>query len=146
MSPGQIAVGTVVLALVVVALVVAGTLAWYRRWVGSAARLAGPGAWVAACVDPTNPRAWRALVIDGAGVHLWRTGGREVNAWPWPTISGAVAGPVRPFASAIAHEGLRLGLTDGSSVEFLFPSHSTLRYPPELLQRARQELARYGKV
>jgi hypothetical protein len=34
---------------------------------------------------------------------------------------------------------------DGSSVELLFPSRSTLRYPPEILQRGTQELARYGK-
>jgi hypothetical protein len=140
-----VAVGIVVLALAVVALVMAVALAWYRRRVGSAARLAGPGGWAAACVDPTNPRAWRVLGIDGDGVRLWRTSGREEHAWAWPTISGAATGPVRPVASAIAHQGLRIALTDGSSVEFLLPSRSTFRYPPELLARAMQELARYGK-
>jgi hypothetical protein len=145
MSPALIAVGIMLLAAAVVALVMVGTGAWYRRRVGSAARLAGPGAWVAACVDPTDPRAWRALVIDGTGVHLWRTGGREEHVWPWPAISGAGRGAVRPIASAVAHQGLSLRLTDGSSVQFLFPSRSTLRYPPELLARAVQELARYGK-
>ena len=145
MSPGLVATGVIALALLVVALIMAGTLGVYRRRVRAAGRLAGPGASAAPCVDPANPRAWRALVIDGAGIHLRRTSGHEVNAWPWSTISDAGTGPVRPFAAAIAHQGLHLGLTDGSSVEFLFPSRSTLRYPPEVLDRVMQELARYGK-
>jgi hypothetical protein len=110
-----------------------------------AAQLAGPGSWAAGCVEPANPRAWRVLVIDGAGVHLWRTSGHEVKAWAWPTITRAAPGPVRPFGSLVTHQGVHLVLIDGSSVEFLFPLRSPLRDPPELLQRAMQELARYGK-
>jgi len=141
----SVLVGIVVLALVVVALVLAGTAGWYRRRVAHAAHLAGPGSWAAACVDPTDPRAWRVLVIDGVGVHLRRTSGREVQTWPWSTIASATGGPVRPVASAIAHRGLHLALADGSSRAFLFPSRSTLRYPPELLESAMRELVRYGK-
>ena len=141
-----VGVGFVVLALVVVALVLAGTVAWYRRRVGHAAHLAGPGSWAAACVDPTDPRAWRVLVIDGVGVHLRGTSGREVQTWPWSAISSATAGPVRPVASAVSHRGLHLTLADASSAEFLFPSRSTLRYPPELLESAMRELVRYGRA
>jgi hypothetical protein len=141
----MVAVGIVVLAFAVVALVLVGATAWYRRRVAHAAVLAGSGAWTSACVDPTDPRAWRVLVIDGAGVHLRRTDGGEVQAWAWPTINSATTGPVRPVASAVTHRGLHLALADGSSAEFLFPSRSTFRYPPELLEEAMQELGRYGK-
>jgi hypothetical protein len=136
-------VGVLPVGVVALVLVTAPRLYWSR--VRRAAQLAGPGAWVTGCVDPTNPRAWRALVIDGAGVHLWRTSGRELNSWAWPTISGATTGPVRPFGSVVTHQGVHLFLADGSSVELLFPSRSTLRYPPEILARVMQELARYGK-
>jgi hypothetical protein len=136
-------VATVLFALLL--LLVPGGLALYWRRVGRVARLAGPGSWATACVDPQDPQTWRALVLDDAGVHLRRTNGRDERAWPWPTIAGASTGPVRPFGSAVAHQGVRLDLTAGSSVEFLLPSRSTLRYPPDLLQRAMQELARHGK-
>ena len=136
-------VGVLPLAVVALVLITAPRLYWSR--VRRAALLAGPGAWVTGCLDPTNPRARRVLVIDGAGVHLWRTSGRELNVWAWPTITSAAPGPVRPFASVITYQGVHLDLADGSSVEFLFPSRSTLRYPPEPLRRALQELARYGK-
>jgi hypothetical protein len=117
----MVEVGVVVLACAVVALVLAGATAAYRRKVAHAADL------------------------DGDGVHLRRTSGRDVRTWPWSTITRATAGPVRPVASAVAHQGLHLALADGSSAEFLFPSRSTLRYPPELLASAMGELARYGK-
>lgn len=136
-------VGVLPLVVVALVLVIAPRLYWSR--VRRAAQLAGPGGWVTGCLDPTNPRARRVLVIDGAGVHLWRTSGRELTGWAWPTITRAAPGPVRPFGSLVAHQGVHLALVDGSSVELLFPSRSTLRYPPEILQRAMQELARYGK-
>jgi hypothetical protein len=141
-----IALGIVAVAFAVLGIVVVLATAWYRRRVAHAAGLAGPGAWTAACVDPTDPRAWRVLVIDADGVHLRRTSGRDLRTWPWPTITQASTGPVRSVASAVAHRGLHLGLSDGSSVEFLLPSRSTLRYPPELLADAMRELARYGKA
>jgi hypothetical protein len=134
-----------VLPLVVVALVLVTAPRWYWSRVGRAARLAGPGAWATGCLDPTNPRARRVLVVDGAGVHLWRTSGRELNVWAWPTITHAATGPVRPFGSLVTYQGVHLALVDGSAVELLFPSRSTLRYPHEPLQRAMRELARYGK-
>lgn len=40
---------------------------------------------------------------------------------------------------------MTVALTDGSSADFLFPSRTTLRYPPERLNRVMRELARYGK-
>ena len=141
-----IAAGMVAVAFAVVGLTLVGATSWYRRRVAHAAGLAGPGAWTTACVDPTDPRAWRVLVIDADGVHLRRTGGPDVRAWPWPTIAAVSTAPVRPVASAVAHRGLRLGLSDGSAVEFLLPSRSTLRYPPQLLADAMRELARYGKA
>jgi hypothetical protein len=134
-----------VLAVVLAFVVLAGSLAFYWRRQGRIRRLAGAGSWATACVDPTNPRAWRALVIDGAGLHLERSNGREENSWTWSTIRRATTGPVRPIASAVPHTGLQVMLTDGTAVEFLFPSRSTLRYPSELLQRVMQEMARYGK-
>jgi len=136
-------VGVIPLAVVALTLVTAPRLYWRR--VARAAQLAGPGAWVTGCLDPTNPRARRVLVVDGAGVHLWRTSGRELKVWAWPTIAHAARGPVRPFSSLITYQGAHLSLVDGSSVEFLFPSGSTLRYPPEPLADAMRELARYGK-
>ena len=138
-------VGLLLLTGAVVGIVGFGASAWYRVRVAHAAGLAGPGAWASACVHPTEPRAWRVLVIDWDGVHLRRTSGREVRTWPWSTITHATTGPVRPVASAVAHQGLHLALADGSSAEFLFPSRSTLRYPPELLTDAMGQLARYGK-
>jgi hypothetical protein len=141
----MLAVGIVVLSFAVVGLVLAGAVAGYRRRVGRAARLAGPGAWAAACVDPTNPRAWRVLVIDEVGVHLRRTDGRDVRTWAWPTITHASTGPVRPVASAVTHQGLHPALADGASADFLFPSRSTVSYPSALLAGAMREPARYGK-
>ena len=141
-----VAVGVAVLAFSVVAIVLVGAIAWYRRRVAHAAGLAGPGAWTAACVDPSDPRAWRVLVIDADGVHLRRTSGRDVRTWPWPAITAASAAPVRPVASVVSHRGLHLALADGSSADFLLSSGSTLRYPPEVLADAMRELARYGKA
>jgi hypothetical protein len=134
-----------VAALLFAALVVPVGLALYRRRIDRVARLAGPGTWATACVDPRNPQAWRALVMDGAGVHLRRTNGREDKWWAWSAIAGASTGPVRAFGAVISHQGVQLQLTDGATVSLLLPSRSTLRYPPELLERALQELARHGK-
>ncbi len=134
-----------VLAMALTFVVLAGSLALYWRRQGRIRRLAGPDGWATACVDPNNPRAWRALVIDAAGLHLEKSNGREENSWTWSTIQRATTGPVRPLASAVSHTGLHVALNNGTSVEFLFPSHSTLRYPPELLQRVLHEMGRYGK-
>lgn len=133
------------IALTLTVVVFAGTIAFYWRRQGRIQRLAGPTSWATACVDPKNPRAWRALVIDAVGVHLRRSSGRDEKSWTWPMIMGATQRPVRPTASAVQHNGLQITMTDGTAVEFLFPSRSTLRYPPELLQRVLRELARYGK-
>lgn len=135
----------VALALTLTVVVFAGTIALYWRRQRRIRRFAGPTSWATACVDPRNPRAWRALVIDVVGVHLKRSSGREEKSWTWSMISGATPRPVRPIASAVQHSGLQITMTDGTAVEFLFPSRSTLRYPPELLQRVLRELARYGK-
>ncbi|MCW2506877.1 MAG: hypothetical protein JWP68_25 [Modestobacter sp.] len=135
----------VVAALLFAALVVPVGLAVYRRRVDRVVRLAGPGSWATACVDPRTPSAWRVLVLDDVGVHLRRTNGREDRSWPWRSVVRATIGPVRAFAAVVSHQGVCLSLTDGSTVEFLLPSRSTLRYPPDLLQRALQELARHGK-
>lgn len=132
--------GCVVVLAVVLGVAAVGYDAATRRVVH---RHVGPDSWAAACVDPRRPRAWRVLVIDAAGLRLLGVRGGEVRCFPWADVRGAVAADLRTAGAVVSHRGLQVELTDGSTTGFLFPSRTTLRYPAELVDRARYEVARH---
>jgi hypothetical protein len=122
--------------LVVVVLTLVGYKSWVRRRAG---RLA-PGAWSLPCVDPTWPQRWQVFVVDSSGVAMRGGRRRAEQSWGWDQIVGAEPAQVRPAAALIAHRGLALRLTNGQTVELLFPSRTTLRYPPAMVDRAVAEI------
>lgn len=120
------------------------TIVAYGRWSSRTVRTASGHAWSTACVDPRRPAAPRTLCLEDDGLTLRGARGKVVAQWPWMQIVEAVEGPVRPFNAVVSHQGLILHLTDGSTMGFLFPSRSTLRYPPQRLEEALREVS--GRV
>ncbi|SOD74466.1 hypothetical protein SAMN05892883_3652 [Jatrophihabitans sp. GAS493] len=113
-----------------------------RRW-SRIPTFVPAGGWGAVCVDARSRYAWRGMLLESSGLRLVTAKGMTVGTLSWRDIAETDVGAVTVANTVVSHVGLILTLKTGRTLQFLFPSPTTMMtYPSGLALRAASEIDR----
>ena len=138
---------SVVLGLALGALIIGGVFAvvpaTMARQLSRIRASSGPDVQAWRVVDPQRSLASQFLLVSPARgwANLVDKRGQRLAEWNGSTFARVEEKPIYPAGSLVAHLGLSLHATDGSAIEMLLPSWTTLTYPARYRDEAMNALA-----